>query len=79
VDVVAGVSRYGLDYRERLGTTAALTGGTDKVRGYRGGVGYHFGRDLRVGVTVEKQRRISDLPFRAFNGLRIGASLTYGV
>jgi Putative beta-barrel porin 2 len=79
VDVVAALSRYNLDYRERLGTTVPLTGGTDKVRSYRGGVGYHFGRDLRVGVTVEKQRRISDLPFRAFNGLRIGGSLTYGV
>jgi hypothetical protein len=79
VDVVAGLSRYNLDYRERIGPASPLQNENDKVRSYRGGLGYHLGRELRIGVTVEKQRRISDLPFRTFNGLRIGASVTYGV
>lgn len=79
VDVVAGFSRYNLDYRERAGAVVGVSGQNDKVRSYRGGMGYHLGRDLRVGVTIEKQQRFSDVPSRAFNGLRIGASVTYGI
>ncbi len=79
IDVIAGFSRYNLDYRQRVGTVDGIRADNDKIRSYRGGVGYHLGQDLRVGVTIEKQKRISDLPIRSFNGLRIGASVTYGV
>lgn len=79
VDVVAGFSKYDLAYRNRIGTPVDVEHDNDKVRSYRGGVGYHLGRDVRVGVTVEKQRRITAVPSRRFEGLRIGASVTYGL
>jgi len=41
------------------------------------GIGYHIGRDLRIGFNVD-QERTSELADRAYDALRYGAAITYG-
>jgi hypothetical protein len=79
IDVVGGLSRYQLAYRERTATAVALVDRVDHVRSYSGGVGYHLGPDVRIGFKVEKQQRTSDVFGRTYEGLRIGMAVTYGV
>jgi hypothetical protein len=78
VDVVTGLSRYNLAYRGRVDVLAPLAERTDTIRSYHGGVGYHLGPTLRIGVRVEKQERVSIVPQRGYEDLRIGMSVTYG-
>ena len=78
VDVIAGLSRFSLAYRERVDILALLAERTDTVRTYYGGVGYHVGPTLRIGVRAEKQERVSIVLPRAYEDFRIGMSVTYG-
>ena len=50
----------------------------DRVRTYGAGLGYHIGRDLRIGFNVDQCERTSELADRAYDGLRYGAAITYG-
>jgi hypothetical protein len=50
----------------------------DRVHSYGGGLGYHLGSDLRIGVNVDRQNRKSEVASRRYEGLRIGGSVTYG-
>jgi hypothetical protein len=73
-------TRYGaqrLSYESRAGVSA-IEGRVDRVRTYGAGFGYRIGRDMRIGFNVEHQERTSDLADRAYDGLRYGASVTYG-
>jgi hypothetical protein len=51
---------------------------TDRVTSYGFGVGYHFGSDMRIGLNVDQQNRVSPRDTRQYNGLRYGLSVTYG-
>jgi hypothetical protein len=75
------IARFGgarLAYRDRAGTMVEVSDRTDHVRTYGGGVGYHMGRDLRLGFNIDHQNRISQVSEREYNGLRYGVSVTYG-
>ena len=78
VDVVvrAGVQR--LEYRDRVGAIIPVPDRVDYVRSYGGGLGYHLGNDLRIGINVDQQRRRSELEIRQYNDLKYGTSITYG-
>jgi hypothetical protein len=53
---------------------------TDRSYRVGGGTGYHLGEDARVGFSVEYYHRSSNtIDLRQYNGLRMGASLTYGL
>ncbi|HEY7292575.1 MAG TPA: outer membrane beta-barrel protein [Vicinamibacterales bacterium] len=78
VDVVGGFGFYTLAYREREGFDVQFADRTDHNRTVNGGIGYHIGPDLRLGVRIEKQWRTSEDPTREFNGLRYGLAVTYG-
>jgi hypothetical protein len=67
-----------LDYRDRAGAVLAASNRVDRVRSYGGGVGYHFGKDTRIGFNVDQQKRSSAVSSRQFSGLRYGTSVTYG-
>jgi hypothetical protein len=51
---------------------------TDVVHSYGGGVGYHFGRDVRIGFNVDQYNRTSDIAARKYDDLRYGTAVTYG-
>jgi hypothetical protein len=77
IDAEARIGAQQLEYRTR-GLEPALSERVDRVRSYGGGVGYHVGRDLRVGFNVDRQRRRSDVGFRTYEGMRYGLSVSYG-
>ena len=74
--VRGGVQHLG--YRDRTDAVVAVEDRTDTIRSYGGGIGYHFGEDVRLGFNVDKQTRTSPVPEREYSGLRVGTSLTYG-
>ena len=55
-----------------------LTNRIDRVVLFGAGIGYRLGRDMRIGLNVDRQRRSSPLQRRDYNGYRIGTSVTYG-
>ena len=78
VDAVGRVGIENLGYRDRDGLTTLLVNRTDVVHSYGGGIGYHVGDSLRVGINVDRQRRHSELRYRQYDDIKIGASITYG-
>ncbi len=50
----------------------------DRARSYGLGVGFRIGQDLRLGFNFDKERRLSVLEDRQYNGMKYGASITYG-
>jgi hypothetical protein len=79
VDVVGRLGFESLAYRDRAGAVVKVADRVDRVRTYGVGVGYHFSRDLRVGVNVDHGQRDSDVAQRQYGGLRIGIAVTYGL
>ena len=78
VDVVGRVGAQQLDYRIRAGAPEADTAPTDYIRTYGGGIGYHIGKDVRIGFNIDKSRRTSPAVGREYEALRYGAAVTYG-
>lgn len=78
VDAVFRVVEQRLAYRNRAGFQVQAADRTDAVHSIGVGVGYHLGRETRLGFNVDKVRRVSDLEFRSYEGLKYGTSLTYG-
>jgi hypothetical protein len=79
VDVQGRLGRQRLFYRNRETGGPPLAERVDRVIEYGGGIGYRAGRDLRVGLNVDRQKRSSMVLDRSFDGLRYGISATYGV
>lgn len=77
-DVVARAGRQALDYRDRAGAVVKVADRVDHVRTYGGGVGYHMGRDVRIGFNIDSQRRTSGVEGRRYRGLKVGTAVTYG-
>ncbi len=78
VDVVGRVGIQRLDYRDRAGAVIAVSDRTDSVHSYGGGIGYHLGRDIRIGFNVDQAHRTSAVSDRQYDDLRYGAAVTYG-
>ena len=76
-DILGRLGRQTLRYRRRLSVEA--TPRTDTIWIAGGGIGRRVGRASRIGFDVDRVRRQSPLPDRAFEGWRLGGSLTYGV
>ena len=52
----------------------------DRIRQYGAGVGYRVGQTLRLGFdAVRYRRQSSDFVLREYDGLRFGASISYGL
>ena len=76
-DVVGRAARQVLDYKA-VGVQTAPDR-TDRVRQLGGGVGYHVGEIMRLGLDTEFVSRRSPLTNRSYDGWRSGISITYGV
>ena len=79
LDVVGRVGVQRLDYRNRAGAVVAVSGRTDYVHSYGGGIGYRIGRDIRIGFNIDHGHRTSAVDIRQYNGLTYGTSVTYGL
>jgi hypothetical protein len=78
LDVVARIGAQRLDYRNREGTVVLVANRVDHIRIYGAGIGYHLGRDMRVGFNVDQQKRTSPLDARQYSGVVYGFAITYG-
>jgi hypothetical protein len=78
VDVIVRGATAALAYRDRAGAVLPFVDRVDQFQSYGGGIGYHMNRDLRLGVNVDKERRVSDVATREYNNLKIGSAVTYG-
>jgi hypothetical protein len=79
-DVLGLASRQWLGYREVTTAAPNTADRLDKSYAAGGGIGYELSEDLRVGVNVTYYGRTSNaVTFNHYNGLRFGASFTYGV
>jgi hypothetical protein len=78
-DVVARSSWQTLAY-QGLTNLTVLPDSTDRVRSFGGGPGYRIGRTLRIGFDINYYQRLSQVSdSRTYQGLRAGASITYGL
>ena len=77
-DIQGRLGLQRLAYRAADNVPGALSGRSDNFRLFGGGIGYHLGREIRLGVNVDRQRRTSPLHSRDYDGYRIGTSITYG-
>jgi hypothetical protein len=77
-DLLGRVSRQSLAYRNLATTT--LGDRTDHSWVFGGGIGYRVAETVRVGLDANYYRRQSaSLAFRDYEGLRVGASFSYGL
>jgi len=81
-DVWDVVGRGGLQTLEYQKLQSILTPNvrTDTIQQYGAGVGYRLGQTLRLGFdAVRYRRQSSELTLRQYDGLRFGASISYGL
>jgi hypothetical protein len=78
-DVVASAGRQSLDYKQ-LASLAAEPARTDTIRQYGAGIGYRVGPILRLGFdALYYSRHSTHVELFDFDGLRFGASVSYGL
>ena len=78
-DVVGRAALETLDYQQ-LSTIASSSNRTDTIHQAGVGIGYWIGRTLRIGFDANYYRRqSSDLAQFGYDGLRVGASVKYGL
>lgn len=79
-DVLGNVGRQWLGYQTVDAGGGVTLDREDRSYYVGGGVGYEFAEDLRVGFGVNYYGRTSNtVTFNHYNGLRMGASITYGL
>jgi hypothetical protein len=77
-DAVLRFIEQRLAYRDRVGAAVEVANRTDAIHSIGVGIGYHLGKELRLGFNVDKVRRDSDVAALPYDGLKYGTSLTYG-
>ena len=78
-DVVGRLGLQSLAYQNRAGTDVRVANRIDHVRTYGVGVGYHLGRDLRLGFNLDHSQRDSEVAVRQYGGFKFGTAVTYGL
>jgi hypothetical protein len=77
-DMQARAGAHRLAYRVARGLPDLLPHRVDRYRVIGIGVGFRMGRDMRVGVNVDRERRTSPVQRRDYRGYRTGMSVIYG-
>jgi hypothetical protein len=77
-DTVGRAGWQSLDYRHN-NASAAAPPRTDTGTQYGVGIGYRLGESFRLGVDANYFVRRSVESFRQYDGLRVGASMSYGL
>jgi hypothetical protein len=79
VDAVGRIGVQQLNYRDRIGGAVTTPNRIDYIHLYGGGLGYHMGKDVRIGFNVDRVHRTSPLASHEYHGLRYGTSVSYGL
>jgi len=79
-DLIGRTGWQSLAYQQLQSSALASSERTDTIREYGGGVAYRLGQAMRLGFdAIYYQRESSQVALRAFEGLRFGASVSYGL
>ena len=78
LDAIVRGSFATLAYTDRQAIGVTVPGRVDDVSSYGGGVGYHLGRDVRLGFNIDHTDRASDVASHRYSDLIFGAAVTYG-
>jgi len=79
LDVVARAGTSHMAYRDRANAQIAALDRVDESRSYGVGVGFHMGKDLRLGFNLDHVNRYSAIASRQFANVLFGSQITYGV
>jgi hypothetical protein len=77
-DIQGRIGIQRLAYRAADDAVGALADRLDRYRLFGAGLGYHLGREIRIGFNVDRQHRTSPVQSRDYDGYRIGTSISYG-
>jgi hypothetical protein len=77
-DVAGDAGIQHLAYQDRVGVAVAVSNRVDRLLTFGGGIGFRLARGARLGFHADRTRRNSSVEQRQYDGLRFGASLTYG-
>jgi hypothetical protein len=77
-DVVGRLGSHTLAYRNRAGALVPVPDRVDRMKSYGVGVGFHMGKELRLGFNVDQVRRESELSDRRYDNVKFGTAVTYG-
>ena len=72
-----GAQQLAYQTLDRAAMALTLINRVDRVRSYGAGIGYHMGKDLRLGVNVDKIKRLSDIKDHNFDNIKFGTAVTY--
>jgi hypothetical protein len=78
VRLSAQVDRRVADYRASSGAVGAIGNRVDEEMRYGAGIGYSLGRSIGVNVSGTYSERTSTAALREFDGLSVGAGISYG-
>lgn len=79
-DIVASGSQQSLDYQRTKAALPDRPPQADRIRQYGLGTGYRLGKTMRFGVEgVYYRRRSTDSLVNEYEGLRVGAAISYGL
>jgi hypothetical protein len=78
LDVVGRGGLQRLDYQTRAGAIVAVLNRVDHVKSYGGGIGYHLGKDTRIGFNIDQTQRESVIALHQYTGLKYGFAVSYG-
>jgi len=76
-DVLGRMGTTRLAHRDRIGAVVQVSNRRDRVGTTGVGVGYRLGLDKRVGFTLDRIERSSNVDVLRYSGLRYGISVTY--
>jgi hypothetical protein len=76
-DVVVRGGLERLAYRDRQDIVVDFANRTDHVIRYGAGLGYHQGKNLRIGINFDQARRDSVIGSRSYTRPSFGSSITY--
>jgi hypothetical protein len=77
VDIAVRGGQRQLQYRDRAGAVVQFANRVDTALTWGGGIGYHLGRDMRIGINADHTQRDSPELDHQFRGWTYGVSVTY--
>ena len=77
VDIVGRGGYHQLAYRDQAGAVVEVVNRVDHIKSYGGGLGFHMGSGLRLGLNVDKIKRESAVELHRYDNLKFGTSVTY--
>jgi len=77
VDIVGRGGLENMDYRNKADEVVEFIDRTDRILRYGVGIGYHRGKNLRLGLNYDQTLRQSVIGDREYERPRVGTSVTY--